>query len=143
MDGDLEVTERLTIPAAELSWVASRASGPGGQHVNKTSSRVTLRWSVQDSEALRPWMRARLFEMLGARLTGEGVLQIHADSARSQLQNREQARARLAALVAEALKPRRARVATKPSRKAKQRRVDGKKRRGAIKEARQRPGADD
>jgi ribosome-associated protein len=130
---DVQVNERLTIPAAELSWRFSRSSGPGGQGVNTTDSRVELSWDVAGSEMLPPSVRDRAVERLGRRLVA-GVLTVTASEHRSQLRNREAAAARLAALVAAAIAPPpRTRRATRPSRGAVERRIADKKRRGQIK----------
>ncbi|MBB2942133.1 ribosome-associated protein [Actinoplanes lutulentus] len=139
---DVRVNDRLTIPAAELSWRFSRASGPGGQGVNTTDSRVELSWDVLGSDLLPNSLKERAVERLGARLV-QGVLTITASEHRSQLRNREAAAARLGAQIAGAIAaPPRQRRATKPSRGAVERRIGEKKRRGQIKRNR-RPGADD
>ncbi|RAK26913.1 ribosome-associated protein [Actinoplanes lutulentus] len=136
------MNDRLTIPAAELSWRFSRASGPGGQGVNTTDSRVELSWDVLGSDLLPNSLKERAVERLGARLV-QGVLTITASEHRSQLRNREAAAARLGAQIAGAIAaPPRQRRATKPSRGAVERRIGEKKRRGQIKRNR-RPGADD
>jgi ribosome-associated protein len=130
---DVRVSDRLTIPAAELSWRFSRSSGPGGQGVNTTDSRVELSWDLAGSELLPPTLRERALEQLGGRLVN-GVLTITASEHRSQLRNREAAAARLAALVAGAIAPPpRARRATRPSRGSVERRIAEKKRRGQTK----------
>jgi ribosome-associated protein len=132
----------LVIPDAELVERFSRSSGPGGQSVNTTDSRVELRWDVAASGALSDTQRARLLERLGSRLV-DGALTIAASEHRSQLQNRAAARARLAMLLTDALAPPPpARRATRPSRAAKQRRVDAKRRRGELKANRGRPRLD-
>jgi ribosome-associated protein len=133
---DVRVSDRLTIPAAELSWRFSRSSGPGGQGVNTTDSRVELSWDLAGSELLPAALRERALEQLGARLVN-GVLTISASEHRSQLRNREAAAARLAALVAGAIAPPpRARRPTRPSRGSVERRIGAKKRRGEIKRGR-------
>jgi len=136
METDLTINERLTIPGSELEVSVSKASGPGGQHVNKTSSRVSLRWSVKHSQALTEAQRAQIMQRLKARLVGEGELLLHVDSERSQLRNRETARERLAQIVKDALRVVKKRVATKPSLGSKARRIEGKKKRGVIKKLR-------
>jgi ribosome-associated protein len=123
---DLRVGRGISIPAAELHETASRSSGPGGQHVNKTSTRITLRWNVPASAALGDAARRRLLEALASRLTRDGDLVVHAGRRRSQAQNRELARARLAELVAEALAPRRPRVPTRATRASRARRAAAK-----------------
>lgn len=132
----------LVVPAAELDERFSRSSGPGGQGVNTTDSRVELCWDVARSQALTDGQRARVLDRLAGRLV-DGVLVIAASEHRSQLQNRQAARARLAALLADALAPSPpARRATRPSRAAQQRRIDAKKRRSGVKATRRRPHPD-
>ena len=129
----------LTIPDAELVERFSRSSGPGGQSVNTTDSRVELRWDVVASAVLSDSQRARLLDGLEHRLV-DGVLSIVAAEQRSQRHNRDAARARLAALVAQALSPAApARRATRPSRAAKARRVDSKRRHAILKASRRPP----
>ncbi|GAA3753177.1 alternative ribosome rescue aminoacyl-tRNA hydrolase ArfB [Microbacterium kribbense] len=135
----LPVTAGLTIPETELSWRFSRSSGPGGQGVNTTDSRVELVWDAAGSSTLSPRQRVRLLERLSGRLV-DGVLTVAASEHRAQLRNREAARARLAAVVAEALRPPApARRATKPTRGATQRRLTAKKQRTDIKRLRRPP----
>lgn len=140
---DLELRPGLVIPAAELSESASRSSGPGGQHVNKTNTRVTLRWDVAGSAVLDEGQRRRILRRLETRITRAGELYVHASRHRSQGRNRELARERLAELVCEALTTRRARVATKPGRGARQRALDAKRRRSETKQRRARVRRDD
>ncbi len=127
------MNDRLTIPAAELSWRFSRSSGPGGQGVNTTDSRVELSWDLAGSEVLPLALRDRALERLRDRLVN-GVLTVTASEHRSQLRNREAAAARLAGIVASAIAPPpRVRRPTRPSRGAVERRIAEKKRRGEIK----------
>lgn len=126
-DRALHVNERLSIPRAELQVRASRASGPGGQHVNKTSTRIELTWNVLASESLSDEQRARLATRLASRLSDDGDLRIVASDTRSQLQNRELAESRLADIVRRALAVPKARRKTRPSRAAKQARLDAKR----------------
>lgn len=143
MDGGLSVQDGLTIPEDELRAEAVRAGGPGGQNVNKVATKVVLRWSVTGSRALSEAQRARLLERLAHRLTRAGEIVLHASSTRQQSRNLEEARARLAALVAGALKVERTRKPTRPTRGSKRRRLDSKRRRGALKRERgQGPGQD-
>ena len=133
---DVTIRPGLAIPEAELAWRFSRSSGPGGQGVNTTDSRVELSWNLVASELLSPGLKARAVERLGARLVA-GVLTITASEHRSQLRNREAAEARLAARVAEAIAPPpRARRATQPSRGSVERRIAQKNRRGQVKRGR-------
>ncbi|GID25677.1 alternative ribosome rescue aminoacyl-tRNA hydrolase ArfB [Paractinoplanes brasiliensis] len=130
---DVRVNDRLTIPAAELAWRFSRSSGPGGQGVNTTDSRVELSWDLGGSALLPPALKARAAERLGHRLV-QGVLTVTASEHRSQLRNREAAAARLAGLVASAIAaPPRVRRATRPSKGSVERRIAEKKRRGETK----------
>jgi ribosome-associated protein len=132
----------LVVPDAELVERFSRSSGPGGQSVNTTDSRVELSWDVATSTALTDEQRQRLTERLGDRLT-DGSLTIAASEHRSQLQNRMAARARLQHLIIDGLEPPSPpRRATRPSRAAKARRVDAKKHRGSVKANRRRPADD-
>lgn len=132
----------LDIPDAELVERFSRSSGPGGQSVNTTDSRVELSWDVARSAALDDVQRARLLDRLGSRLV-DGVLTIAASEHRSQLRNRTAARGRLHNLVAEALEPPAPpRRATRPSRAAKARRLEAKRRTGELKSSRRRPTLD-
>lgn len=138
-DPGVRVTGGLVIPPSELSWRFSRSSGPGGQGVNTADSRVELMWDAAASTALSPPQRTRVLERLGARLVG-GVLTIAASEHRNQLRNREAARERLAAIVAEAVRPPAApRRATKPTRGSTERRLHAKQRRTDVKRLRQRP----
>lgn len=141
-DGRLRINGRVAIPAHELAIRASRAGGPGGQHVNTSSTRVEVTWAVASSGALDEEARARLLERLASRLDSSGTLRVVAADTRSQTQNRHLALGRLAALVRQALVIPKARRATKPSRAAKQRRLDTKKRRSAQKRDRRVRGDD-
>jgi ribosome-associated protein len=133
---DLRVRAGLVIPAGELHEAATRSSGPGGQHVNKTSTRVTIRWSVAASAALSGAQRRRLRSQLGSRITRAGDLVVHCDRTRSRARNREIARDRLVEIVSGALARQKPRRATRPSKASRVRRVDAKTRRGAIKQGR-------
>jgi ribosome-associated protein len=136
---DLPIKRGLAIPGDELSVTTSRASGPGGQHVNTTESRVQLRWNVPGSRALSEAQRARLRDALASRLTSDGDLVVACASERSQHRNRELARERLAALVRRALTPRRPRKRTNVPRGEKARRREQKRRRGRVKKLRKPP----
>jgi ribosome-associated protein len=133
---DLEVTRRLVIPDGELHERFSRSSGPGGQGVNTTDSRVELSFDVAGSPSVPPWLRDRLLARLSSRLV-DGVLTVAASEHRAQLANRAAARDRLTALLrAAAEPPPRKRRPTKPSRGAKERRLAEKRRRGQTKRGR-------
>lgn len=133
------MSSALSIPEAELAWRFSRASGPGGQGVNTTDSRVELSWDVEGSAVLTGSQRERLLERLDKRLVG-GVLTVVASEHREQLRNRAAARTRLAALVAEGLAPpARQRRATRPTRGSQERRLAAKKQRTTTKQMRRRP----
>lgn len=140
---DLTVRPGLVIPGAELSVSVARAGGPGGQHVNKLSTKVVLRWSVRDSAVLSDHQRERLLEKLVSRLTKEGELVVAADGDRSQLANRGAARVRLGEMVREGLKVPKKRRATKPTRGSQRRRLKAKKQRKDVKKGRGRPSMDD
>ena len=136
---DLRVSVSVTIPGTELDWRFSRSGGAGGQHVNTTDSRVELSWDVESSSALTEAQRSRARRALAGTIV-DGVVTVAVSERRSQLRNREIARDRLAALLADAIAPPPPpRRPTKPSKAAKQRRVDSKKRRGQTKQLRQRP----
>jgi ribosome-associated protein len=133
MPGDLRVNSWLVIPAGELHERFSRSSGPGGQSVNTTDSRVELSFDVLRSPTLPERERSRALERLASRLT-DGVVTVAAENERSQLMNREAARARLASLLREAIAPPPPpRVATRPTRGARERRLDAKRRRAQVK----------
>jgi ribosome-associated protein len=133
---------RVRIPDDEIEVRAARATGPGGQGVNTTDSKVELRWDVRGSRALTETQRDRILERLASRLTGDGVLILRSQEHRSQHRNREAARARLAALVAEAVEPPRPRRATRPSRASRERRLQDKRARAELKRQRRRPAGD-
>ena len=123
----------FTVPEGELRFQASRAGGPGGQHVNKTSTRIEVRWNVADSPSISDDQRARILERLKRRIDTKGVLRVAAGERRSQRANREAAVGRLNTLVRGALHRRRPRKPTRPSRVARERRLERKRRRSAIK----------
>ncbi len=139
---DLRVSSELRIPGAEIREAASRSRGPGGQHVNKTSTRVSLRWNLEASDVLSAAQRRRLRARLGARISRTGDLAVHCDRTRSRARNRELARERLAELLAGALAQARPRKATRPSPASKARRLESKQRRGKLKRGRGRIAPD-
>ncbi len=142
MEEQLKVNEEITIPSFELWFVASRSGGPGGQHVNKTSSRVTLYWNLSDTIALDAQKRARLMRRLGNRMSRDGLVLIHVDEARSQHRNRQVARERLVEMIIEALKTRKKRVPTAIPAGVHRRRVENKRRRSQVKRLRRNPAGD-
>ena len=129
----IPINEALSLPMAELQFRFTTGGGPGGQHVNKTATRVTLLFDVAGSPSLDEATRARLLDRLATRLDRRGVLHIDVQESRSQWQNRELALARLAETIRIALIPRKKRVATKPSRGSKEERYRVKKKRGEVK----------
>jgi ribosome-associated protein len=136
MPDDLRVNGWLVIPGSELRERFSRSSGPGGQSVNTADSRVELSFDVKRSVALPEWARDRITERLAGRLAG-GVLTVVASEQRSQLANRQGARARLAGLLRDAVAPpQRPRIPTRPGRRANERRLEGKRQRSAVKRGR-------
>ena len=141
---DLVINERLVIPAAALQWRFSRASGPGGQGVNTTDSRVELVLDVANCSCLGPFRRSRLLEYFQSRLV-EGCLRVVVAEERSQWQNRQKALHRMAELLRQGLQPPpRARKATRPGRGAVKRRLASKKQRGDLKRLRSnKPSMDD
>jgi ribosome-associated protein len=134
---DLVITPRLTIPAAELSVAFARSGGPGGQNVNKVSSKVDLRWNPRTSAAVSEADRAWLLTRLGNRLTADGTLIVISTLTRDQLQNRDDAEQKMVALIRTALARPKVRRPTKPTRGSKERRISEKKRRGDVKRGRQ------
>ncbi|HEX2248815.1 MAG TPA: alternative ribosome rescue aminoacyl-tRNA hydrolase ArfB [Gemmatimonadales bacterium] len=138
-DNALVVTTDLRIPFSELHYQASRSGGPGGQHVNTSSTRIEVWWDVAGSPSLTPEQRAQLLERLRHRLDSDGRLRLVSSGSRSQLRNREEATERLRDLVAAALVVRKKRKATKPSRAAKAARLEAKRKRASIKERRRAP----
>ena len=128
----IRVTAAIALDERELEEHFVRASGPGGQNVNKVSTAVELRFDIRAS-SLPPDVKERLLALAGHRATADGVLLIDSREHRTQTQNREAARARLVALVQLAAKRPKARKPTKPRKGAREKRLDSKKRRGAIK----------
>jgi ribosome-associated protein len=138
-DGYLEITPDLLLPSSELEFRASRSGGPGGQHVNTSSTRIEVWWDIATSPALTDEQRARLLHRLATRLDGEGRLRIVASESRSQLRNRQAATDRLREIVAAALVVAKPRKRTRPSRAAKAARLEAKRRRAATKRERRAP----
>lgn len=143
MEDALTVRSDVTIPGAELWFTASRSGGPGGQHVNTTSSRVILHWEVARTAALTAVQKKRVMGRLAGRINAQGVLTVIVDSERSQHANRRLARERLAALIDGSLDAPKKRIATKIPMGARKRRLREKARRNAIKQLRKPPKVDD
>ena len=133
----LAVNESLSIPRHELDIKVSRASGAGGQHVNKTSSRVEIFWNIPASRALTDEQRTRLLEKLSSKLTTDGSIRVVASDMRSQSRNRDFAEERLVDLVRRALVVPRKRKPTRPTRAAKEARLESKTRHSTKKRKRQ------
>jgi len=133
----IRVTGQISIDEREIEESFVRASGPGGQNVNKLSTAVQLRFDVRGSPSLPGEVRERLQRLVGNRLTREGILVIIAQQHRTQARNREDALARLVGLIRRAAIAPRPRRPTKPSQASRQRRVDAKKHRGTVKRLRQ------
>ncbi len=136
MESDLPIKNGIVIPSHELEITASRAGGPGGQHVNKTSTKITIRWNVANTSALSNEQKLRVLEKLQHRLTVEGDLIIHSSVERSQQQNKETALKRLAEEIRRALQVPKKRTATKISKAAKAKRFKAKIKRSLIKKMR-------
>lgn len=141
-DSRIPIAPGVSIPRTEIEFRASRAGGPGGQHVNTSSSRIELRWNLDRTGALDPGQRERVRRRLGRRLDSAGTVRVVADSRRSQLQNREAALERFRSILAEALSVPKRRKATRPTKASKERRLDAKRRRSGIKADRKRRSDD-
>lgn len=137
-DEALDIAPGVRIPVHEITLQAISGSGPGGQHVNRSATRIALQWNVRTTRALRDDQRARVLDKLGSRLDGDGAIRIVAGEYRSQQQNRRAALERLQQLVARALIVPRARRATKPTRGSIEQRLSSKKRQGERKQQRRR-----
>lgn len=138
----LRINESLLIPRAELAMRATRASGAGGQHVNKTSSRIEISWNIRESRALTDAERERLLDRLASRLSDEGAIRTVASDTRSQLRNREAAERRLAETIAKALIVQKKRKPTRRPRAANEARLTEKKKHSDRKRERKRPITD-
>jgi ribosome-associated protein len=136
-DGVLRITDRVSIPLSELSFRFSRSSGPGGQHVNRSETRVELVFDLMGSPSLSERQKARASGRLEGYLDKDGILHLVSQSTRSQLRNREDVVERFRTLLRAALRIRRKRYPTKPTRAARERRLEEKTRRGDTKKRRQ------
>jgi ribosome-associated protein len=139
----ISVIDGLDIPEHELDFAVSRSGGPGGQNVNKVSTRVTLRFDIDASEALNSDQRRRIHSKLNTRINKDGILQVTSQRTRSQELNREDVLQRFTELLQEALHRETPRIPTQVSRAAKTKRIEEKKKRTEIKAARSRKGWDD
>ena len=140
----IEVTPTITLEDDEVQVRAVRASGPGGQHVNKVSTAIELRFDVRGSQSLTPYVQGRLEKLAGSRLTQDGVLVLVAQGSRSQEMNRQEALQRLIELIRKAAEPPPPpRKKTKPTYASKLRRLEGKSKRSNVKAMRGRPTGDD
>ncbi|HSR67875.1 MAG TPA: alternative ribosome rescue aminoacyl-tRNA hydrolase ArfB [Acidobacteriota bacterium] len=135
----IEINSNLSIPESEISFKASRSGGPGGQNVNKVSTKMTLSFDVEASSSLSDAQRKRIRHRLGNRISKEGLLLIESQEHRSQHANRQAALVRFANLMAAALKKRKPRKKTRISKAAQERRLKEKSRRAEIKKLRQNP----
>ncbi len=133
----LHITESIIIPGSDLSVELSRSGGPGGQHVNKTETRVRLRFNLKDCEVLFEDVKERIRQAHPSQITAEGELLVVCASHRSQLRNHELARERLAEIIRAALKRPKKRRKTKPTRASKERRLESKRQRANVKKGRQ------
>ncbi len=138
MDNGLYIKQGIIIPDYELEIAASRAGGPGGQHVNKTNSRITVRWHVANSHALPPQLKNRLLEKLASQISTEGFLIVHNSTSRSQQQNKEAALANLAQIIRNGLHVPKKRIPTKISASKQEVRLQKKAQRSSTKKLRQR-----
>jgi ribosome-associated protein len=141
--GYLTISPDLRLPLAELEYRASRSGGPGGQHVNTSSTRVEVWWDVATSPSLSEEQRARLLTRLASRLDSSGRLRLVSSGSRSQLRNREDATARLREVVVEALHVPKRRRPTRPTKASKTARLEAKRRRSSRKRERRRPDPGD
>ncbi len=132
----IEINDALSIPNGELWFIASRSSGPGGQHVNKVNSRVTLHFDCRNSPSLSTTQRRRITHRLATRINKDGLLLLRCQIHRSQTANREELVRRFVALLREALRSRKRRIVTRPSQNAIRRRLDQKRQRGQLKRIR-------
>lgn len=143
MERGIKVTRNVTIPADEVNLTFMPSGGPGGQHANRSSTKVVLTWDVGNSRALGPRQKQRVQAALRSRIDSAGMLRLTSDRYRSQFRNREDVSRRLGDLVARALRPVKARTATTPTAAARDRRLREKRVRSEIKKGRRRPRPDE
>lgn len=139
----IAINAQVSIPDHELTFEATTSSGPGGQHVNRSRTRIILLFDLEASSALTDGQKRRIAGRLATRIDREGRIRVRCGRHRSQAANRDECVRRFAALLRDALTVRRKRVATRPSRAAKRRRLDSKRRRSDTKRMRRRPASDD
>ena len=138
----IRITSRVEIPNADVTFEYSRGSGPGGQHVNKVSTRATLCFDLEGTAGLNPMQKSAIRSILHSRISRTGILRVTSRRFRSRSANERAAIERFVELLVTALTPRKPRVASRPSRGVKERRLQEKKRRADVKRMRQRPGRD-
>jgi len=143
MEHKIKIHNRLSIPEHELRFRFARSGGPGGQHVNKAATKVELLFDIRNSQSLSDSQRERIEKKLKNRISSEGILRVEVQDTRSQVKNREIAIARFREILAEALKTRRKRVSTSPPVKAREKRLQEKKKRSEVKKLRRKNGMDD
>jgi len=144
MNEPLQITNIVLIPAQDLEWSSARASGPGGQNVNKVSSKIELWFDLANNSTLPEDVKQRLKTIVGSRLTIDGRILVKSQKTRDQARNLEDARDKLKELIIEAFRVPKTRRPTRPSKRAKARRLDAKRIRGAAKrERRGKPSADE
>jgi ribosome-associated protein len=139
----LEITRTVCIPVSELTYRAVRSGGPGGQHVNRSATKVELWWNARTSASLTEAQRARVLDRLGSRLDARGRLRLTASASRSQKQNRERVTQRFQVLLAAALRPRKPRKKTAVPQRVKRARLQDKRRRAKLKAQRRKPTEED
>ena len=142
MTRGISIGGAFTIPDGELEESFDTSGGPGGQHANRSNTRVELSFDLERSQSVPDDLRERMLSLLGGKVV-DGVVSVTADDSRSQWRNRVNARRRLGELLEEAMKPPRTRIPTKPSRRAKKRRVEQKRHRSEIKRLRKSPRRDE
>jgi ribosome-associated protein len=143
MEDDVVVNSEVTIQRSELTYRATRAGGPGGQHVNTSSTKVELSWDVSRSPSITDEQRARIAEKLATRIAEDGVLRLTSAGSRSQHQNKEDVTGRFGKMIAQALHKPKPRRKTKPSRASKEARLKSKKKRSETKSRRGPVSADE